>query len=196
MSNELSVFKNQLALSFNSGQFVKLSLGNYQGSDSQLKGIIAKPILVKAKPLISFTYRNKTNDIIKNFSHSEALEIVAEQLAGGFKIATLFTTSHEVIFEYNKKGVACIRQKSIELNKPNLMHDKQKGRLVGGNFLFHLGIADKAGVVFDKGQDKYKQINHYVELLSPLLSSWNRKTSLKVTDMGSGKGYLTFALYH
>jgi hypothetical protein len=43
--------------------------------------------------------------------------------------------------------------------------------------------------------DKYKQINKYIELLAPYLSELTVTDSLHFADMGSGKGYLTFALY-
>src|SRR5690606_31096186 len=43
--------------------------------------------------------------------------------------------------------------------------------------------------------DKYKQINHYIEILSPQLNHLDKQNSFHVADMGSGKGYLTFALY-
>ena len=41
---------------------------------------------------------------------------------------------------------------------------------------------------------KFKQINHYIELLRPHLEKWSSEKVLRILDMGSGKGYLTFAL--
>ena len=44
--------------------------------------------------------------------------------------------------------------------------------------------------------DKYRQIHHFVELLAPALANACRSDKkLRVVDMGSGKGYLTFAAY-
>ena len=57
-----------------------------------------------------------------------------------------------------------------------------------------LGICDNNGRVKDKQQDKYKQINKYVELMSSWLTKLDTKTQ-HIVDMGSEKGYLTFALY-
>jgi hypothetical protein len=42
---------------------------------------------------------------------------------------------------------------------------------------------------------KYRQIHQFVELLAPLLASFERGSRVQVADLGSGKGYLTFALY-
>ena len=58
-----------------------------------------------------------------------------------------------------------------------------------------LKITDERGNVIHNSQDKYKQINHYVELLSPLIKNLPTHNVLNVLDMGAGKGYLTFALY-
>jgi hypothetical protein len=43
--------------------------------------------------------------------------------------------------------------------------------------------------------DKYKQINQYIELLAPYLNDLSSINNLHIADMGSGKGYLTFALH-
>jgi hypothetical protein len=43
--------------------------------------------------------------------------------------------------------------------------------------------------------DKYQQINRYIELLAPYFNEIRFPQVFHVADMGSGKGYLTFALY-
>ncbi|MBI3441210.1 MAG: SAM-dependent methyltransferase, partial [Proteobacteria bacterium] len=54
---------------------------------------------------------------------------------------------------------------------------------------------DESGHVFESAQDKYRQINRYVEILDSLIKHIPPQSLKKVVDMGSGKGYLTFALY-
>jgi SAM-dependent methyltransferase len=44
-------------------------------------------------------------------------------------------------------------------------------------------------------RDKYRQIHHFVELLAPALRTLPNGQELRLVDMGSGKGYLTFAVY-
>ena len=44
-------------------------------------------------------------------------------------------------------------------------------------------------------QDKYKQINKYIEIIDGIVKSVKFDSSFTVVDMGAGKGYLTFALY-
>jgi SAM-dependent methyltransferase len=62
-------------------------------------------------------------------------------------------------------------------------------------YLHELGLTDEQGTVFKNAQDKYKQINQYIEILSSLIKELPQGTIKNVVDMGSGKGYLTFALY-
>jgi SAM-dependent methyltransferase len=79
-----------------------------------------------------------------------------------------------------------------------LEHDKEKKRLIKPTekaYLVDLKITDEQGNVFKNAQDKYRQINHYVEILSSLIKDSAIENLHKVVDMGSGKGYLTFALY-
>lgn len=58
-----------------------------------------------------------------------------------------------------------------------------------------LKLTDSEGNVFKNAQDKFKQINHYIELISPEIKQLSNPEYISVVDMGSGKGYLTFALY-
>ncbi len=81
--------------------------------------------------------------------------------------------------------------------QPSLEHDRKKQRLIqpnGQTYLHLLGITDHSGKVIQSSQDKYKQINHYIEILSALLKEIPQDHIHKIVDMGAGKGYLTFAL--
>jgi len=61
-----------------------------------------------------------------------------------------------------------------------------------------LGILNKNGKIQKGKGDKLKQINKYVEIIDGILRN-NKDLSkldiMQIVDMGSGKGYLTFALY-
>ena len=79
---------------------------------------------------------------------------------------------------------------------PKLDHDAPKKTLITPNktYMHILSIASAEGRVLKKATNKFAQINHYIEMLSPMLRLMNLDT-IKVADMASGKGYLTFALY-
>jgi len=196
----LSSFLEKLKLAIENESFVKLSLGNYKGKEPNLKNIYAKLVLIKRELKISFIFRYKTKDITKNLSISEGIDMIQEQLdTNSFRIATLFTTQENTIVQYNNKGVWIQNiEKATSTKLVSRTHDHQKERKVGNTgkkYLQELRLTDENGNVFKNAQDKWKQINHYIELLSNELKNLPKKENLKVVDMGAGKGYLTFALH-
>lgn len=193
-------FISSLQKSLNDNTFVKLSLANYKGSIEALKNCYVKKTIIKQEDKLSFTYRYQTKDIVKNFSIKEGVDFVADFIeSGDFRHYSLFTLDNDLVFEFANNG-----KTSFKLNKPthqelpSLEHNVQKNRLVtaqGKSYLQQLKITDEKGNVIPSSQDKYKQINHYVELLNPLIKNLPKHDVLNVLDMGAGKGYLTFALY-
>ncbi|WP_442590164.1 class I SAM-dependent methyltransferase [Pedobacter sp. AW31-3R] len=201
MSNQhlLEQFLQQTVDSLTNDQFLKMSFGNYQGNEKELKNLYIRKVKVKRVEMLAFNYRYKTRDIFKNFPVLEGLTRISHLISNDFKVCTLFSKSKEVIMEHDRKGMVGIRERDVEnAPKAELSHDKVKKRLVPAaekSYLTDLRITDKGGVVFKNAQDKYKQINQYVSLLDPLIRSLSLKGTQKLVDMGSGKGYLTFALY-
>lgn len=201
MSNQLHLqqFQAQLTESISSNIFFKVSLGNYQGNEKDLKNVYVRKVKIKRADMLSFTYRYKTRDIIKNFVIAEGITVIVNFISHDFKIATLFTTEKEIILEHSKKQLITLREKLlIKPVQVSLAHNKEKRRLIkaeGKNYLTELKLTDAQGNVFKNAQDKYKQINQYIEILSSLIKELPEGSLKSVVDMGSGKGYLTFALY-
>jgi len=199
ISEKVQEFVITLAQTISNQTFVSISLGNYKGSEENLKNIYAKRILIKKEEKLSFTYRYKTRDIVKNHPINEGLELIQNYLNNGFRVSTLFSTAFDLLFEIqNNDRVVLKKKEASSKTQPSLDHDKNKKRLISPDnkgYLTDLKITDQSGNVFKNAQDKYKQINHYVEILSTLIKEIPTKDTLKVVDMGSGKGYLTFALY-
>jgi SAM-dependent methyltransferase len=184
--------------SLKNGSFVKMSLGNYHGVDDGLKHIYIKIIIIKKEPKLSFTYRYQTKDIVKNYAFEEAALLIEKMVeVEGFRHAMLCTLEGDLVLEYNKSW-SLKKKEASNKTLPSLEHDKQKNRKIeatGKKYLQELKITDSTGNVYKATQDKYRQINHYVEILSSLLKELPERSVTNVVDMGAGKGYLTFALY-
>lgn len=199
MDQHGTTFVNEIKKAITESAFVKLALGNYKGTEEGLKQLYVKPVLIKNKQLLAFNYRYKTRDIFKNFEIGEGLSLIEGYLTGDFNVATLFSTHKEMILERSAKGSFRLRTKQLEEKKEaNFSHNKEKKRLILAKdnlYLHELGLTDEQGTVFKNAQDKYKQINQYIEILSSLIKELPQGTIKNVVDMGSGKGYLTFALY-
>lgn len=183
-----------------SSEFVKLSLGSYDGAEPELKNVYIKPVLIKREEKLSFTYRYQRRDIVKNFDVYAASSLLKAWFdQKDFHAVSLFTQQQQVVFQRNKKGKWFRRE---EQQKQPLLrivsHDKQKERsLVDTNqpYLKALRLTDENGNVYKNAQDKWKQINHFITLLRTELEALPQNERITAVDMGAGKGYLTFALY-
>ncbi|WP_159472985.1 SAM-dependent methyltransferase [Dyadobacter sp. 3J3] len=198
ISEKVREFIQAISQSITDQTFISLSLGNYKGKEENLKNLYVKRILIKKEEKLSFTYRYKTRDIVKNFSKEEAIGLIENFLLVGFRVSTLFSTESDLQFEILHTDKVTLKKKTSSKSTASLDHDKNKKRLIPAqnkSYLTDLKITDQEGNVFKNAQDKYKQINHYVEILSSLIKEIPTDGALKVVDMGSGKGYLTFALY-
>jgi SAM-dependent methyltransferase len=200
MSSKIQEYISIVSDSIANNFFLKISLGNYKGLEEGLKNIYIKRVLIKREEKLSFTYRYKTRDIVKNYALAEGISLIQSYLQEGFRVGILFTNDFELALEQlnNQKFVL---RKTESLDKKvevSLEHDRTKKRLIQPSeksYLHELKIMDVEGNVYKNAQDKYRQINHYVDILSSLIKELPTDKLQKVVDMGSGKGYLTFALY-
>jgi SAM-dependent methyltransferase len=201
----ISEFRKELLEAITNKTFLKLSMGNYKGEEKDLKNVYVRPVQIKRQDKLSFTFRYRTRDIVKNFSPEEGVELVTTHLNSGFRIATLFTPDVDFVLQQNQDGIYRMNKNAGSLKQGNglshdsaLSHDKVKERIlqpIGKKYLHELQITDREGRVYKNSQDKFKQINQYIEILSPMIKSIPASKINHVVDMGSGKGYLTFALY-
>ncbi len=199
MSDATQDFLDKLTESFNDSTFVKLQLTHYYGTDATLQKVIIKPALIKKQLLLSFVFRHKTQDITKNHTLKNAIKKLVELIHfHNFRKAHLFTINQDYNLKLTMNTSKLKELKATLSNTPSLQHDHQKNRKIPATnkkYLHHLNITDKDGKVYKSTQDKFKQINHYIEILSSLLEKLPTRPLTHVVDMGAGKGYLTFALY-
>jgi len=195
----INSFITALKASLKDETFVKISLGNYKGAEQDLKQLLIRKVIIKREDKLAITYRYQTRDVVKNYAIDAAVGLIEDYLKNGFKIATLFTTENDLILEELNNGKVVLRKvQASSLGAPSANHDKEKTRLIKPDskpYLTELKITDADGKVFKNAQDKFRQINHYIEILSALIKELPDGSIKKVADMGSGKGYLTFALY-
>jgi SAM-dependent methyltransferase len=198
-ADPISEFVSAFQASLAEGVFVKLSLDNYVGDEVALQRLYIRKALIQKQEKLSFTYRYATRDVVKNFSVVEGQLLLAGLLQEHFHGATLCTTQYDLRVERHNSGKVTLRKgKPTHAEVLPLEHDRQKKRLIaaqGKPYLQALGITDAAGNVHKNAQDKYRQINKYVEILGGLLAQLPKEKTASVLDMGCGKGYLTFALY-
>jgi Methyltransferase domain len=200
MTDNVEIFIGELARSLKDDTFVKLSLGNYKGTDPHLQKLLVRLVNTNKGKRLYILFRSDTRDTAKNFDFDTSVGMIAEAFDNGFQSGHLFTTANDFQLTLGKKGKARLNVgKPTFKTLPSLDHDRKKTAQVdpGSFYLKALGITDDNGRVRDREQDKWKQINKFVEILASLVdkSELKDRPSLRIVDMGSGKGYLTFAAY-
>ena len=197
-NSKIETFLNKFKYAFHKHNIVKLSLSKAHKADVDLKNIFVVSVNIKNKNKLSFTYRYQTKDQVKNYDIEQALEYLHELIGRSFLQAQLKTTSESHQLLISKKGKSTLISSKSDSDAPSKAHNKEKNYLIkseNNKYLQMLGVCDNNGRVKDKQQDKYKQINRYVELMSSWLTKLDASKTQHIVDMGSGKGYLTFALY-
>lgn len=193
----LNQFLALLSQAWQQQEFVKLTLSKAAPKDSELQNIYIRKIQVKGEAQLSFTLRYQTKDIVQNYAITAATEQLKNYLGNAFLIANLLTTTQDYTLSYNKKRKAHLRSQKPSIQQtPSNQHNKTKQYLIEPKqpFLSNLGIASN-GKVLHAQQDKFRQINKYVEIMAGLIEQTALPQAPKIVDMGCGKGYLTFALY-
>jgi 2-polyprenyl-3-methyl-5-hydroxy-6-metoxy-1,4-benzoquinol methylase len=190
-------FFDTIKQSIEGRSFVKLTLSKPYPRTADLRNIYIRQVVIKGQDKLSFTYHHTTKDTVKNHTVEEAESLLRAWLGQDFLTATLMTTKADWSLQFNKKRKARLQQQKASVRQaPSLEHNKQKQYLIEENrpFLEALKLASN-GRVLKAHQDKYRQINKYVEIMATLLEQADLPKESKIVDMGSGKGYLTFALY-
>lgn len=191
------------------GTLTKLTLGKYRGADPTLRNLFVRPVQLNAGPHFAFLWRHAARDITKNHPPAAAAVLLAPLIGGDFLDAHLFTTAQTAQLETKPDGTARLKVMAAATSAPPAAsraaaHDRPKVHAVSA----HAGWLRDLGVTNDRGQpregmaDKFRQIQKFAELLGHLLREAeldppppdSPRAPLRVTDMGSGKGYLTFAL--
>ena len=197
MTDEYEIFNAAIKESLEDDSFVKLTFSKPPKKTEALQNVYVRPVTIKGEKKLSLNYRYKTNDQVQNIDLSNIDGEVETLLGTAFKVATLFTLEKDLTLQISKKGKPSLRTNNPTFkNKPPESHDKKKERKVEKSpYLYHLGVTDKHGDIIPKMADKYRQINKYLEIIEGLIKEANFSKEINIVDMGSGKGYLTFALY-
>lgn len=201
MDKNLEAFFGEIKTSVSSQSFIRLLLSKAITGDNVPERINIRLVDIKQEKRLNFVYEFKTRHVTRNFTIEEALSFFQEELGSHFKNAVLFTTSNDIRLSYNKK-----RESKLDYSNATCttgctnVHDHEKNRLLSlenSLYLRELGVIGFNGQPMQNMQGKYRQINKYIETIEAIIrnSELADAPSISVADMGSGKGYLTFAIY-
>lgn len=169
--------------------------------ESQARKIEIRPILIKEKLHYQITEHKGQKTFHRNCIEDECKSLIFDQLLNRFKQALISLKSEDYQILTNKKGMRTYLKKvSSVKNLPVLSHNRKKNYILEeGNpipFLIELGVMTKAGQIIAKKQDKFRQLNRFLEMIEDILPALKKNKKLHIVDFGCGKSYLTFALYY
>lgn len=193
-------FIESLKKSINDKSFIRIVFGKYRGDDKEFEKIFVTRIETTGGEKLSFKFRYTTKDIVKNFDLETGIKLIDEILGKDFFSATLFTSANDITIDYSRKRIPQLFRKSpSKTSAENSLHNKVKARFIkeDAKYFHLLGISTKEGKVKAGKYDKYRQVDKFIEIVDSLYRSSNlsNKDEIKIFDMGSGKSYMTFAVY-
>lgn len=181
-------------------QLISATISQPRQKSNEVKRVKLKPIALKGIYHIQFEYQYERILKHENVTLDQVAEKVTQlfedfrQLQGEFKEETIqiqLSKKNKVLFKTNK-------QQSTK--QVNLSHNRKKQYIldpdVPHSFLIRLGVQTEDGKVKKQKYDKFKQINRFIEFIDDALEHLPKDRTIRILDFGSGKSYLTFALYH
>ena len=160
--------------------------------ESPYSRVTVRPVLVDEQLRYQFEYRQGDKATHANLAPLEAETTLAALIRRDFRQALLQTPVHD----YQVLDGEKVLRRPPTGKPPALAHDRPKRRMLEEGtpvpFLVELGVMTPEGKVRAQRYDKFRQVNRFLELVDDVLP----RRPLRIVDFGSGKSYLTFALYH
>ena len=160
--------------------------------ESPYTRVTVRPVVVADELRYQFEYRVGQKATHANLPPAEAETELAGLIHRDFRQALLQTPTHD----YQVLDGEKVLRRAPTAKPAELAHDRRKRRLLPEGipvpFLVELGVMTPDGKVRAQRYDKFRQVNRFLELVDEVLPD----RALRIVDFGSGKSYLTFALYH
>jgi SAM-dependent methyltransferase len=194
--NPIELFLTSFEANLANENFRKLTLGKFRGHLHGVEHIYVRVVTLNDGRRLNFVHRYPDRDLTQNYQIAEGIALVRGWLGTASFAATLLTTDQRHQLLFNRRGNPRLFTSSAEPAEADYKHNREKSHLLQDEtFLQHLAVLDPSGNPTTRMHDKYRQIHHFIHLLAPALQTLPLRQELTIVDMGSGKGYLTFALY-
>ncbi|EGA91151.1 hypothetical protein GPDM_01290 [Planococcus donghaensis MPA1U2] len=196
---DLQTMHDQLAERLSDKQLISATISQPRLKSSDVKRIKLKPVEIKKEYFIQFEYQHEHVLKHENLSLEEAIAKLT-LLFNDFRQALIQFTEEKVQIQLSKKSKVSWKTEQTSSKKVELSHNRKKQYLLEDGvpypFLVRLGVQNPDGKVKKQKYDKFRQINRFIEFIDDTLAYLPQDRTVRILDFGSGKSYLTFALYH
>jgi len=140
-----------------------------------------------------------------NYTIDEAVHFCKKMFGIDFLQLNAWSDRWEYQFSVTKKGKVFFKRKQAKpdgVPKRQTEHNRKKKYLLPEGEIIpplrDMGVITEQGKIISHMQDKYKQINRFLEVIDDAVRSYLYESDqpLKIVDFGCGKSYLTFVLYY
>lgn len=179
-------------------ELIEIIISGKEEKTTEYNKISIKPFLKDEIIYFQFAYIYDKKTTHENIEAVKTIDKLVEDFVN-FKQMVIFAKSNDYQVLKNKKGVKVIKNKASK-KQGELLHNRKKNYIIPEDepckFLEILGVMNEKGKVFKDKYDKFRQINKYLEFIRDIKDELNKKKKIRIVDFGSGKAYLTFALYY
>jgi SAM-dependent methyltransferase len=197
---EYVTMKEQFVSLINAQQLINATISQPRMKSNELKRIKLKPIELRGEYHIQIEYQYERilkHENVRLADFEERFNAIVDD----FRQIQAEFTNQKVHIQISKKNKVLWKSDQQQSTKQvNLSHNRKKQYLLDPDkpypFLIRLGVQTEDGKVRKQKFDKFKQINRFLEFIDDSLKHLPQNRQIKILDFGSGKSYLTFALYH
>lgn len=179
-------------------EIIEIIVSSKEKNTVDYNKINIKPFLKNDEIFYQFSYVYDKKTIHENLNSTEFLLLIEKDFEN-FKQMVVFSHNYDFQILKNKKGIKIIKNKASK-KSGELLHNRKKNYIIPEDepckFLEILGVMNENGKVYKEKFDKFRQINKYLEFIKDLEPELRKKDNIRIVDFGSGKAYLTFALYY
>lgn len=171
-------------------------------SDAGVDRLTLRLVEVQGELRLAVTSHSNRQEQTHPLAVEQCVAWVGERLRRDYRNGLLGTTRRDWQLIQPAGGRArLVGHAPAQAEPPSRRHDRVKATTLGAaarDWMAGLGLVTADGRVCASMADKLRQVERYVELLGHLLddAAFPADCRVRVADMGSGRGYLTFAAWH
>lgn len=164
--------------------------------------IRVRPLMVRQSLVFQAAFWDGKKEKHINFQKEELITEAQRWMQADYRQMQADTTEWSASVLVSKKGRVTVKKKLLSQARPAaaLSHNRKKRYIleegVAVPFLVELGVMTPEGRVVNSKQDKFRQINRFLEFIQDICPVLPRNRELTMIDFGCGKSYLTFAMYY
>ncbi|WP_214761804.1 SAM-dependent methyltransferase [Exiguobacterium sp. s129] len=196
---EYKALQERLEDVIQSNHLVSATISQPRQKSSDLRRVKLKPVMLRNAYHIQFEYQYERVMNHKNLPPDEAVKELFDLLET-FRQGQFQLKESDLQFQLSKKFKVTYKERQTAQKEIQLSHNREKQYVLPLDepvpFLIRLGIQSSDGKVKRQKYDKFKQINRFLEFIEDSLKHLPTDRTVRILDFGSGKSYLTFALYH